>query len=265
MKPLLPVDTQKKNDILNHAIDRSQYCVITSREDGSWNSAKTKFVKAEDAPDRLFIEAVDAGSDHALSYLSGELVGVNFRRGHRKCLFATTVLGTTSIEDADGSLVNVVELYWPDTMQEMQRRAFQRAVPTGQHVSVRFWEGGIASRAEGERQSNGIHTGTLVDLSAGGMRILTTDIAPDTFEKGDTIGFSFRPKSRGETIAIDGVFRHLQITADGLASIGIQFIGLECSAEGRHMLAVLADVVAEYHRALSNRKKPRVAYRLVRQ
>ena len=265
MKPLLAVDTQKKNDILAHAIDRGQFCVVTSREDGAWRSAKTKFVKAEDAPDRLFIEAVDAGGDHALSYLSGELVGVNFRRGHRKCLFATTVLGTTSIEGADESLVNVVELDWPESMQEMQRRAFQRAVPTGHHVSVRFWEGGIAGRKEAEHESRGIRTGTLVDLSAGGMRILSADVAPDTFEDGDTIGFSFRPKSRGETIVIDGVFRHLQLTVDGLASIGIQFIGLECTPEGRDLLAVLADVVAEYNRALNNRRKPRVACKLVRQ
>lgn len=265
MKPLLPVDEQKKTDILTHAISRNQFCVVTSRDNGAWSAGKTKFISANDAPNRMFVEALDAGSNRALSYLSGELVGVTFRRGHRKCLFATTVLGTTSVEQADGQLTNVVELDWPTVLQELQRRAFQRAVPIGKHVTVRFWAGGVAGRKAIEKEDKGIWTGTLVDLSAGGMRILTNEVAPDTFEEGDSIGFSFRPKSRGETIVIDGVFRHLLLTSDGLASIGIQFIGLECSAQGRDQLATLADVVSEYHRNLNSRKKPRVACQLVKQ
>ncbi|GJM24266.1 MAG: hypothetical protein DHS20C16_06810 [Phycisphaerae bacterium] len=265
MKPLLPVDEQKKNDILAHAASRNQFCVVTNRSEGSWGSVKTKFIEAVDSPDRMFIEAVDAGSDRALTYLCGELVGVTFRRGHRKCLFSTIVLGTTSVEQEDGQLVNVVELEWPSALHELQRRAYQRAVPVGRHVSVRFWEGGVSNRREAEHQGGGILNGTLVDLSAGGMRILSMDVAPDTFEEGDVIGFSFRPTSRGETIVIEGVYRHFQMTSDGLASIGIQFIGLECSDHGRDLLATLAGVVSEYHRELGRRKKRQVAYRVVNQ
>ena len=66
MKPLLPVDEQKKNDILTHAASRNQFCVVTNRSDGSWESVKTKFVCGVDSPDRMFIEAVDAGTDRAL-------------------------------------------------------------------------------------------------------------------------------------------------------------------------------------------------------
>ncbi len=264
MKPLLPVDEQKKNDVLMHASENNVFCVLTNRSNGTWESAKTKFIFSEESPDRMFVEAVDAGCDQALDYLSGELVGVTFRRGHRKCLFSTTVMGTTSVE-SDGELINVVELEWPTALHELQRRAFQRAVPIGRHVSVRFWEGGVCNRREAEHQGNGIMTGTLVDLSAGGMRILSMDVAPDTFAEGDVIGFSFRPRSRGETIVIEGVFRHFQLTSDGLASMGIQFIGLECSEHGRELLATLAGVVSEYHRELGRRKKRQVAYRVVNQ
>ncbi len=264
MKPLLPVDEQKKNDILEHACVRNVFCVVTNRSNGSWESAKSKFIRADDSPERMFIEAVDAASDRALCYLSGELVGVSFRRGHRKSLFSTTVLGTTSVE-SDGELLNVVELEWPSELHELQRRAYQRAVPIGRHVSVRFWEGGVSNRRQAEHEGHGILNGTLVDLSAGGMRILSMDVAPDTFEEGDVIGFSFRPRSRGETIVIEGVFRHFQLTSDGIASMGIQFIGLECSEHGRDLLGTLAGVVSEYHRELGRRKKSQVAYRVVNQ
>lgn len=265
MKPLLPVDEKKKNDILEHAASRNQFCVVTNRSEGAWESVKTKFVHDKDSPNRMFFEAVDAGSNRALSYLSGELVGVTFRRGHRKCLFSTTVIGTTSIEQEDGTLVSAVELEWPSALHELQRRAYQRAVPVGRHVSVRFWEGGVCNRRQAEHEGSGIMNGTLVDLSAGGMRILSMDVAPDTLEEGDVIGLSFRPQSRGETIVIEGVFRHFQLTSDGLASIGIQFIGLECSEHGRDLLATLAGVVSEYHRELGRRKKRQVAYRVVNQ
>ncbi|NOX59629.1 MAG: PilZ domain-containing protein [Planctomycetes bacterium] len=263
MKPLLPVDEAKKNDILAHAIARNQFSVVTNRSQGAWVSRKTKFISAEDATDRIFIEATDAATEQSLTYLSGELVGVTFRRGHRKCLFSTSVIGATSVQQEDGALVNVIELHWPTELQELQRRVFQRAVPIARHVSVRFWQGGVSER--GEAEGNGVFTATMVDLSAGGMRFLSTDVAPDTFEEGEPIGCSFRPMSRGETLVVDGIFRHLQLTADGLASIGIQFVGLECSEQGRQTLAALAGVVSEYQRALRSRGKSRMAPRLVRQ
>ena len=140
---------------------------------------------------------------------------MTFRRGHKKCMFSTTVISGQDLPAESKQ----VALAWPQTIQELQRRAYQRAKP-GRRVRVRFWQGGVAARASVEEEGVGIMDGTLLDLSAGGMRIIVGESQSRFFKDGDSVGCALTAKPRGQTFVLDAVFRHEQSESDGTVSFG---------------------------------------------
>ena len=250
MERMLYVDHERKNEIIANAIRRQSPCVITCRTAGGWQTHKAKFVSASSATGRLFVEVPrgDGPAEKPL-FLPGERLGVSFRRGHKKSMFATAVVGPgPAASGASEGDLECVELAWPDTLQELQRRVYFRALPPGRKIHVRFWPGGVAARAKTDGNGPGLFHGMLHDLSAGGMRVLTTGISPETFTVGDTLGCSFTPKPRGDTLVLDATFRHFQRAEDGMVSLGFQFVGLETTERGRNLLVKLARVVTDYQR-----------------
>ena len=251
MSQLLQVDAGKKNEILATAIEKAMICVLTRRTQDGWQTFKSKLLADPYDGERLLIETPRAhGNGADITFTNGERFGVTFRRGHKKCMFASAIVsqGIGSFEVGEAE-IPYIELQWPEMLQELQRRAYYRVSPTGRAVRVRFWAGGVIARAnaESDSQSSGVVTGILQDISAGGMRVCTTDVAPDDFTDGEPVGCAFTPKPRGETLILDAVFRHYQPTSGG-ASIGLQFVGFEATERGRDMLAKLARVVTDYQR-----------------
>ncbi len=261
MEKLIVISDARKDEIILQAIEKLTPCVLTRRRQRGWQLSKSRLVGGNAAEGRLLLSAGE-GSELADQddFAAGEQVGVTFRRGHKKCLCATTVIGYT-IMDGGGEQLPCVELVWPDGIQELQRRVYYRAEPPGRRIHVRFWPGGIAARADAERDGCGVMSGVLLDLSAGGMRIKTTDVAPDAFIEGDPVGCAFSPKPRGETLILDGAFRHYQPDDDGVCSIGVQFVGLEATERGRETLAMLARVVTDFQRTRSRQQRMRLVGR----
>jgi len=261
MEKLINIDEARKNDIIVASIEKQMPCVLTRRTEQGWQPSKSHFLASPDTVGRLFV-STDAGTDlHASAPLSqGERVGLTFRRGHKKCMCATIVTDTkTSTTNCDGEDVPCVELQWPEALQELQRRVYHRATPPGRRVHVRFWAGGVAGRSQAESLERGLFSGVMLDLSAGGISILTVDVAPDTFVIGDTLGCAFCPKPRAETLVLDATFRHLDRLPDGGLALGLQFVGLETSERGRHMLSCLAGIVTEYQRGHARQERSKLA------
>lgn len=254
MKKLIYVENTRKNEILNWAVEQQALCVLTSHTTTGWRTEKAKFIEGAGDNGKLVLAFAKGNGETAADYTPGERVGLSFRRGHKKCMCASVVLGVA--QGAEGSAeADRVILRWPDAMQELQRRVYYRATPS-RRVHVRYWNGGVARRADAESADSGIGFGTLLDLSAGGMRIRVQD-RPGEFVEGDAFGCAFAPKPRAETVVLDGVFRHLQHEEDGSWSIGLQFVGLETSERGRQTLADLANIVTEYHRqAQRSQRRP---------
>lgn len=262
MEKLVYVEEVRKNEIIASAIEKETPCVLTRRGDRGWQPCKSRLVSHPEAVGRLLLSAsadTELGTGEPLT--PGERVGVTFRRGHKKCMFATTVTGPVALEPTAGDAIECIELQWPEGLQELQRRVYFRATPLGRRVNVRFWPGGVVGRADAERDGGTLMVGVLQDLSAGGMRIKTTDVAPDTFAEGDAVGCAFAPKPRGETLILDGTFRHCQVEDDGSASIGVQFVGLEASERGRETLAALARVVTDFQRGQARQQRMRLVGR----
>jgi hypothetical protein len=258
---MLYVEEERKNEIIANAIDQEMPCVITCRADEGWQTHKSRFIPCPLAVGRLFVEIPDQRrTGQGRDFLTGERLGVSFRRGHKKSMFGTVVLGSESVPVGTGNEIECVELQWPEMLQELQRRAYYRAAPPGRKVHVRFWQGGVGARADLEQQGRQMFHGVLHDLSAGGMRVATADASPDFFVVGEPFGCSFMPKPRGETFVLDATYRHCQPLEDGLVSLGFQFVGLETTARGQVTLAKLAGVVTDYQRAETRQKRGQTAH-----
>jgi len=266
MEKLIYVEEARKNEIIVAAIDKETPCVLTRRSVRGWQPCKSHLVAIAGTGGRLLVSA-DAGSElsGATTLAPGERVGLTFRRGHKKCMCATLVLaGRVEVPGADGRNIPCVELQWPEALQELQRRVYHRATPPGRRVHVRFWPGGVAARPEVEAGNTTVLSGVLLDLSAGGIRVLTTEVAPDMFTEGDPIGCAFAPKPRGETLVLDATFRHFEITPDGSVAVGLQFVGLETSDRGRVLLSTLAGIVTDYQRGHARQQREKLAGRFAR-
>lgn len=262
MEKLINIPTDRKDAIVQAAIDKGVLCVVTYGAPDGWKTLKAKMV--EGAPgDRVVLCAESRDqTDIGNELFSGQRLGISFRRGHKKCMFASIVLDRKAISDhgsPDSGSSLRIEAQWPQLLQELQRRVYYRVCPPGRKVRVRFWAGGVSARAGDDADKVKAYTGTLLDVSAGGMRIYTTDVAPDTFMEGEPIGCSFVPKPRAETIVLDAVFRHFQREDDGQYSVGLQFVGLETTDRGRGILASLAGVVTDYQREQARLERRQLA------
>ena len=70
------------------------------------------------------------------------------------------------------------------------------------------------------------------------------------FSVGQLVGLQFTPMSFQKPILLEGHIRHLrEDEGDNCLYIGIEFLGLEASPEGRDVLHRLLGVVSEYQAA----------------
>jgi len=265
MEKLINIEDARKNEIIEGVIEKELPCVLTRRSERGWQPCKARFVASPECAGRLFVALDGNNSEGRQPLVSGERVGLTFRRGHKKCMCATIVLDAgLDILRGDETLAACVELQWPEMLQELQRRVYHRATPPGRRVHVRFWAGGVAARADAQAREGGVLSGVMLDLSAGGIRIQTTDVAPDMFTEGDPVGCAFAPKPRGDTLVIDATFRHLEIMPDGSAALGLQFVGLETSERGKHTLSLLAGIVTDYQRGNARQQREKLAGRFAK-
>ncbi len=171
----------------------------------------------------------------------GQDIGVTFRAGHKKCMFGSIV---SSLGDATKNAL--ITLPWPQRLQQLQRRAYQRVVlPKHTAISVRLVQGQSNHSLHADVQS--VRHAQLEDLSVGGMRVRIQDTA--SLKQDDVYRCVFTPRPGKPSFMIDTLIRHTEAPTTEHARIGLQFIGLEVSAEGRRTLDRLARVVSYFQRA----------------
>lgn len=235
---------------LVNAIQRRDRAVITLRLNDGWRTHSTEFVSGNKSAGRVTL-LIRARADDATVELpaKGEGVGVTFRAGHKKCMFATIVADTP--KNSDGLLIT---LEWPATVDRLQRRAFERvAPPQGIVIPVRFWKAAATGGEAGDRSN--VRHAQLEDFSAGGMRIRTADLADIVI--GAMYRCAFAPGKRGATLVVDARLRHREASDRGRASLGFQYIGLETTTEGRRTLTRIARMVQQFQRGGGGKGSPR--------
>ena len=221
---------ERLDQILETVIDERCRLVLTHNSPRGWRTFKASFASGSLGSQSVRLEVLTPSdtSESALPRL-GDTLGVTFRVGHKKCMFAASV---ESIDwRADHGFVG---LRWPDHLKQLQRRAFQRAKPPrNASIAVRVWREAEPFGAHSEARD--VRHGELEDLSAGGMRVKVANA--DDFELESICRCVFTPRPGKPSVIVDAVVRHREAAEHGRASIGFQFVGLETTPEGRRVLA----------------------------
>lgn len=226
--------------IIEESIQRRVHVVLTYRGAEGWRTYKSQFA-AGPAPHGALVVVVERAGESAPAPPVGQTVGVSFRLGHKKCMFSSTV---RSLESAQAGLL--VTLLWPESIQQLQRRAFERvAPPSGTVIAVRFWP---TDETGGERQ---VRHGQLEDLSAGGMRLKVADAAQVVPGGAYQCVFAHRPGAAA--LLLEATLLHREAADQRRASLGFHFIGLETTPEGRLLLDRLARIVSQFQRVQAHR------------
>lgn len=236
------IPTRRLNEILEESIAEQRRLVLTHNTDNGWRTYKSKFVSG--SSERQVIQAQTlVSSENLESELPqpGDTLGVTFRLGHKKCMFGTT------LESFEGEgEQRLATMRWPDNIQQLQRRVFERATPPHDAiVPVRMWCcEGLSSAQVDERT---VKHGQLEDVSAGGMRVKAA--SPLDFRPGATFRCVFAPRPGKPSIVLDALVRHRESAEQGRSSIGFQFVGLEATPDGRRVLERLVRTVTQFQRA----------------
>lgn len=245
-RTIQPTD-KRSRDVLADSITREAQITLTHRFHEGWRQFKSAFVQGGQTGELILVQAplMDAEDVVGLPPV-GSTIGVNFRAGHKKCMFQTV-----RMPDADNT-GRTMAIRWPQDLQQMQRRAYERSLPpSGTIVSVKFFHKAPPDQA----RARDSRYGELEDLSAGGIRVNASDAAGLTV--GHTFECIFAPRGGVAPVCCEVILRHREAAEKGRASLGFQFVGLETSPEGRETLARLGRIAAEYQRANPQPRKPR--------
>jgi len=237
-----PIPYDDRNALLLEALSDHRRATLTHRTSNGWRTHKATLVSGSHVTGSLVARVLDATEDVNPESLDiGQNWGVTFRDGHKKCMFSTVLQSVA--RHPDGLLVT---LHWPEELQRLQRRAYERATPPrGTVVAVRFFREeppGAARNVE-----HNVKHGQLEDLSAGGMRLRVADSQDVELDTEYRCIFAPRPGSRA--LVIDATLKHREAADRGRASLGFQFLGLEITPEGRTSLDRIVQMVSQFQQS----------------
>jgi len=254
MSATLTLARDRQDQILVDSVRLQRPLVLTHQSGNGWRTFKALFVSGSPGLRELHtrVRMPEDGWPTNLP-APGATLGGTFRIGHKKCMFGS-VLVSTEMNDEEA----LFTLRWPDQLQQLQRRAYERALPPpGEVIAVRFWRdhGCAGHRPTGDPplhgatapESRNVRHGQLEDISAGGMRIKVAD--PKDMELDCTYRCVLVPRPGKPPLVLDAVLRHREAVDNGRASLGFQFVGMETSAEGLRLLDRIARVVNHFQRA----------------
>jgi len=240
----------RTDEILIGAVDRQTPVLVSHRTATGWRAYHARFTQANPQA-RTIGAALFGGDDHpsAVGFVEGSEIGVTFRRARKKCMFSTSVL-----EVAPGQTGQFV-IRWPDRILELQRRVFERtATPPGKAIPVKLWK--LTDAPNGPVAEDNVLTGTLEDLSVGGVRIRAVGVRSLCLDATYCCKIGLGP--HGQDLTIEAVLRHHEAPQGGTASLGFCFIGLETTEAGRQKMITIARTVSRLQRRHTNAAKIRL-------
>ncbi len=245
-------------DIIEHVVkaaaSRNSPVALTVRHDELWQSYRSRFLGLRG--NQVWIEFATPNSPRALPPLEvGQKVGITFKQRHYKFVFTTILVEMAEFTPAPDVCVHGMQIAWPHRMFQLQRRMFQRVdVPGHRWAFVHFWEGGLGQEPQEELRDKLTYTGQLVDISAGGFRVRMLGTSDPGFQTGDPLGCKLTVQGLNGNLRADGMFRHTTTDEFGV-TLGIQFLGLTETSEGRVTLDQIARLLRDFHNAHRRRSR----------
>lgn len=239
--------TGQKDQYLREAARERAWVTLAARTPNGWTQYKTRLLKLQDEPPLLVVEyPAGTGGRAAPDIGEGQLMGMTFRRGHRKCVFTTAVLGKQRLALAEHTHLGALLMRWPEEMQELQRRAYQRVdVPAGCDIEAGFWPQDTKLSPR-KPPPDPLFAGQVANLSAGGFAVTVGASDARNVRIGDVLVSRFALVKHHPPFTIQVLLRHAE-PADtrGNVEIGCQFLGLEFSPR---TLARLTRAVTQFQR-----------------
>jgi c-di-GMP-binding flagellar brake protein YcgR len=195
-------------------------------------------------------------------------VGISLKYGYGKFIFETTVVAIQpSTEPTSGP---TIVLMVPERIELVQRRSYFRVdVPSSLKVNVMLWHRGYTDQIyetqppflsltedKGTTPTSGSQQipqesywqGKLIDISAGGLKIVVDHSLKPHFKRRQIVGLRFTPLPYEMPLMFDAQIRNILPTADHKSiTLGLRIVGLEASAEGRQVLQRLCNVTEFYY------------------
>lgn len=237
---------QQAEEILAETARGRTIVGLTWRDDRRrWMIAKARLVEADRGRDGLLIECKHAADDDGDEIPQlGQDLAVSFRRGSRKCVFNTTVLGRDIHGDGERHHL-VLRVAWPNDLHELQRRLFYRTpVPRGRFIPVDLWINTQQDEAQPFPQR-----GRMLDLSAGGLSVELPREARPRWRNDEQLSCRFVNDAQRGPIEVSARLTHYNRLPDGHVRLGLQFLGLDAGEEGRRTLNRIENMTGKLRRS----------------
>ncbi len=256
MKEVIEPNGIEPNKILQIVIDKKIPAIMSYLSKDKWHVAKVLLTDL--SGDSLMVESTSPNSQQRpINIQINQPVGISFKYGYGKFVFDTMVEGLEqSSSKSKAGRGGTIVLAAPQRMELVQRRSYFRInVPESLKVKVLIWHRrGKRNQIIRDNKSDETYNcwqGRLMDISAGGAQVVITNennsTEPD-FKKGQFAGIRFTPLPYETPIVLNTQIRNVLPTADGKGiSLGMQFVGLEASSEGRRLLTRLSSIVERYY------------------
>ncbi len=242
----------QRDEYLLEAISAHVPATVSCQLADGWATLKSRMLGLGGTGRQIVIEYPMPGANTPPEIVEGQNIGVSFRRGHKKYVFNTMVAARCRFA-VDGAETEAIRLAHPLIMFELQRRVFFRApVPAHLSVPIEVWR---TTESDPNGTQSKRWTGKMVDISAGGVSVsLPTEADPDwPADAAVECAFSIEPETPALTIS--GRLKHVGRTENARVRLGVHFVGLEATAEGRETLGHVLRLIRRLQRATPRRMR----------
>ncbi len=236
--------------MLDEAVRSNALAVMTLHLDGQWKMFKSRFLERDGNRKFVVLDFQETHGAEPPELISGQYVGLSFRYKSRKVMFATVVEAKGRYLVDGKTSVPAIRYRWPESMTELQRRAYYRTpVPSDVRLLANIWPGGVAARENSQGSALSVVTGEALDMSCGGTLIRLNQLEAPSWADNDTMGLELHLPDGRPPLLLDAYYRGTRHDESNHLCAAMQFVGLELSLDGRGLLQRLASCVQKFHRA----------------
>jgi len=239
------LNTKEISDVVENAIDNGTTCVMSHLTKGKWHRVEVKIHSISQKA--LMLELLKAPGASAEIQID-QPIGMAFEIDFTKYLFESVVVGfENAVNDAKTGRIMVKK---PKNIEKMQRRSYKRVpVPEEMKVNTLFWHRGYNDNST-DVPLESYWQGRMMNLSAGGAQITVTKEQFENFKQDQFIGMQFTPLPFEKPVLVEGQIKHIAATTDDseMISLGIEFLGLEASTDGRDKLEKIVETIGVYQK-----------------
>jgi c-di-GMP-binding flagellar brake protein YcgR len=219
---------------------------------GKWHVAKVSIKDLEG--DFFCIQLCPQKKRHPVNVSPDQQIGLSIKHDYGKFVFESRI--ESLLPSENGHSGGKMKLRIPLEMDLVQRRCYYRVqVPSSIDVKAEMQQRHSDDKNV-QASDEGVCSGELVDISAGGLQLAAPGEKDKNFREGSFVLVKFIPLPFETPMTLSCQVRSILPTVDGNSTCyGLQIVGLEASAEGRMTLSRLANVVEQYYQMNNSEMK----------